>query len=140
MAIKYRVMGRKNPFSKQTAYYAQQVSNGVVKREDLFERISNRCTLTSADVKACLDALEFEIIQVLLDGQSVRFGDLFSVRTTLGNKRNGAPAEDKFDANMITNARVRFRAGTKLRNALAVGVPGQRVKFEKIKSAKNEGE
>ncbi len=41
-------------------------------------RIEKRSGVSSASVKAVLDALQYEILQTLADGNSVRLGDLGS--------------------------------------------------------------
>lgn len=61
MPIKYKLVQRKD-FSKDAPkdskkYYASIVSNGTVTLEELCEGIAEETTLTSADVKSCLDRL-----------------------------------------------------------------------------------
>ena len=47
--------------------------------DQIVELIEKRSTVTSADVKAVLDALQFEVRNALVDGKSVRLGDLGSL-------------------------------------------------------------
>ena len=55
----------------------------------IVKRVEKRSTVSSADVKAVLDALQYEVMEALENGNTVRLGDLGSFRLTM--KSQGAP-------------------------------------------------
>jgi predicted histone-like DNA-binding protein len=72
----------------------------------LSELISKECTLTAHDVKAVISALEEHVTRALLDGKSLRLGDLGSFHPTVKSK--GADAVNKFKSKDIEKVNVRF--------------------------------
>ena len=75
-------------------------------------RIEKTCTVSSADIKAVLDALQHEIVESLRAGNSVRLGDLGSFRATLSS--SGVEAPENVSASLIKSVRVRFTPGAKM--------------------------
>ena len=72
-------------------------------------RIEKRSGVSSASVKAVLDALQYEILQTLADGDSVRLGDLGSFRLTMhGEGASTAKEAKEKGANLIKRVSVRF--------------------------------
>ena len=57
-------------------------------------------------VRACLDALEWAIVDAMKDGKSVRLGDLGSFRPTI--TADGTTELEKCNASLIKRVRVRF--------------------------------
>ena len=86
MAIKYRIVERQNALTKTLQYYAQVEPVEPLTLQDIVEGIEKTSTVSSADIKAVLDALQFEVIRALKGGQSVRLGDLGSFRPTLTSR------------------------------------------------------
>lgn len=70
--LKYNVVARKNPQTKELLYYAQLVPVTAVGLSALAAAISNECTVTIHDIKAVLSALEEKVISYLQSGMSVR--------------------------------------------------------------------
>ena len=70
----------KNPRSGAVKFYPQISPTVPVLRKQVIQRIEKTCTLTSSDIKACLDALEDVIVDLLTQGCTVRLGDLGSFR------------------------------------------------------------
>ena len=68
MAIKYRIAERQNPLTKTLQYYAQVMPVEPLTLEDIAEGIEKTSTVSSADIKAVLDALQFEVIRALRAG------------------------------------------------------------------------
>ena len=87
--IPYIIKAIKNPITKALAYYVQSAKQHALTRKQLEKRIERRSTVSSADVKAVLDALEFEIIDALQSGMTVPLGELGTFYTRLKSK----PAE-----------------------------------------------
>lgn len=94
---------------------------GRVSKRDVIEHIEKHCTVTGADAKGALDALEYQIGEALKNGRSVRLGDLGSFRPVV---KNAQPLTE--DPTLLSGAdvrcvAVRFTPSTKLRNALKKG-------------------
>lgn len=84
------------------------------------KRIEKRSTVSSADVKAVLDALQSEVIDALQNGNSVRLGDLGSFRLTIKANGTDTAAEAKAKgANLIKEVSVQFTKSATMRDAFA---------------------
>ena len=82
--IKYIIQAKKNPQKKsEVKYYLQIAPSTPLTLTQIVKRIEKRSTVSSADVKAVLDALQSEVIYALESGNTVRLGDLGSFRLTL---------------------------------------------------------
>lgn len=114
--FKYIVRGIKNPLNKSVKFYAQADTTTPIDLDTITQRIEKRTTVSSADAKAVLDALEYEIKEALIEGNSVRLGDLGTFRATI--QCNGTPTADDFTSNHITHLKVVFRPSTRLANWL----------------------
>ncbi len=110
--INYIAQAKKNPQTKTLSYYAQIAPVTPLKLDDIVRRIEKTCTVSSADIKAVLDALQHEVIESLRAGNSVRLGDLGSFRATLSS--SGVEAPEKVSAALIKSVRVRFTPGAKM--------------------------
>ena len=119
--IKYLLISRKNPITKEYAYHASAIPVTPVKLEEIAENISATCTVNSADVKAVLDALQAQVINCLRNGQSVRLGDLGSFHARLASA--GAPTEEEFSMEHVRGIRVRFTPSSKMRWELSTENP-----------------
>lgn len=110
--MNYKVVARKNPMTKEVKYYAQLVLATPVRLAALAEEISQQCTVTAHDVKAVLSAMEEHILRHLLNGKSVRLGDLGSFRPTLTSE--GSDSADKVTVDNVRRVRIRFRGSAAL--------------------------
>ena len=119
----------RNPSTKVNGFSASITAVSPVSLNRIVERIQARCTVNSADIKACLDALQAEVLESIMDGKSVRLGDLGSFRPVLSSKFS-ANAED-VDANSIKSIRVRFTPSVAMRSALSLG-GAKKVAFRKV--------
>ena len=108
--IKFEIVGKKNPQKKtETKYYAQISESTPLTLADIVVLIEKRSTVSSPDIKAVLDALQFEIIQALKNGYSVRLGDLGSFHLTISS--NGMATKEeakKAGASLIKKVTVQF--------------------------------
>ena len=120
--IKYVIQGKRNPLDRsQMKYYAQMASTTPVTLDQIIKRIEKRSTMSSADVKAVLDALQYEVIDALESGNSVRLGDLGSFRLTL--QSDGVASQEeakKLGARLIRQVNVQFSKSTSMRDALVL--------------------
>ena len=81
------------------------------------ERIQQSCTVTKADVHAVLVALEDVISESLQKGEIVRLMDIGTLRVGISTK--GALKEEDFNDSLIKKARIIFRPGSVLQEAIA---------------------
>ena len=118
--IKYVIRAKKNPLSRVVKYYPQIASTTPVTLAQIVKRIEKRSTVSSADVKAVLDALQYEVIEALQNGNSVRLGDLGSFRLSIKANGSDSSAEArKTGANAIKAINVQFTKSTAMRDALS---------------------
>lgn len=104
--IQYVIRSYKNPRSGQVKLYPQIAPSVPVLRKQVIQRIEKTCTLTSSDIKACLDALEDVVVDLLTQGCTVRLGDLGSFRATLAAE--GTTDPEMCNASLIKRVRVKF--------------------------------
>ena len=118
-SVTYSVVPRRNPSEKGTPpkYYAQAQARGDVSLREMAERIQTSCTVHKSDVYAVLVALEDVVADAIQNGEIVRLGDLCTLQVSLSGK--GALSEEEYSTNLIQRAKINFRPGTVLANALA---------------------
>ena len=139
-SVTYSVVPRRNPSEKGTPpkYYAQAQARGDVSLRDMAERIQTSCTVHKSDVYAVLVALEDVVAEAIQNGEIVRLGDLCTLQVSLSGK--GALSEEEYTTDLIKRAKIIFRPGTVLANALAsLSYSKVRVKYTK-EEASGEGE
>lgn len=109
---------RKNTMdkSKPNLYYAIAKSNGETDVDELAERIQRSSTVNWADVVCVLRALQTEMIDSFKRGEIVRLGDLGSFYVTL--RSTGTLELKDVKEGLIQGARVRFRPGKEIKDAL----------------------
>lgn len=130
MAIKFKAIARKSPVDKSVSYYPTTESPEPVKLPTLVKSIEKITSLSSADVKSCLDALQYEIISRLKDGKSVRFGDLGTFRVSMQGK--GTATAEEVQVESIKNLKVVFTPSGQIARSIEVGSPD--IAFERVKS------
>ena len=98
MAIKFKLLARKNPLDQAAApkYYAKAVSNGKRDLMSLAKRISANTTMGIGDIHGVLLTLEQEIGYALQDGIKVELGDICFFAPSVQSK--GVANEDEFNA------------------------------------------
>ena len=118
MAIKYKVLPRKNPqdISAPEKFYAAAIADGDVDLDRLAELISYQCTVTETDCYAVLLSLEHNIIGELGQGRIVKLGRLGNFQVGLSS--TGSDTAGDVSATSITKSRILFRPGKKLRMML----------------------
>ena len=138
-SVTYSVVPRRNPSEKGTPpkYYAQAQARGDVSLRDMAERIQSTCTVHKSDVYAVLVALEDVVADAIQNGEIVRLGDLCTLQVSLSGK--GALTEEDYTADLIKRAKINFRPGTVLANALAsLSFSKVRVKYTKEETPEEE--
>ena len=138
-SVTYSVVPCRNPSEKGTPpkYYAQAQARGGVSLRDMAERIQSSCTVHKSDVYAVLVALEDVVADAIQNGEIVRLGDLCTLQVSLSGK--GAVTEEDYTADLIKRAKINFRPGTVLANALAsLSFSKVRVKYTKEETPEEE--
>ena len=87
MAQKFKLVERRN-LGKDAAttprkVYAQAINNGYVSFDELCSDISELCSLTSADVKAMMDRMNYVLDKNLKSGRIVQFGEIGNFRLSV---------------------------------------------------------
>ena len=138
-SVTYSVVPRRNPSEKGTPpkYYAQAQARGDVSLREMSERSQATCTVHKSDVYAVLMALEDVVADAIQNGEIVRLGDLCTLQVSLSGK--GALTEDDYTTDLIKRAKINFRPGTVLSNALA-SLTFSKVKVKYTKPAEEEEE
>jgi len=117
MAQKFRLIERRNlgkdAITTPKKVYAQAVNNGYVSFDELCTEISELCSLTSADVKAVLDRMNYSLDKNLKAGRIVQFGEIGNFRLGVGS--TGAVSESEFLNGQIRTPKIIFSPGSKLR-------------------------
>ena len=118
-SVTYSVVPRINPREKDEApkYYAQAQARGDISLRDMAERIQATCTVHKSDVYAVLVALEDVVAEAIQNGEIVRLGDLCTLQVSLSGK--GALTEEDYTTDLIKRAKINFRPGRVLSNALS---------------------
>ena len=119
--IKYTLISRKNPITKEYMYHATGVPVNPIGLDEIAEEISGKCTVTSHDIKAVISALEEVTFKHLRNGNSVRLGDLGSFHARISS--SGTPTEEEFSPTNLRGIKVRFMPSWKLRFELSLENP-----------------
>ncbi|MDR1879414.1 MAG: DNA-binding protein [Tannerellaceae bacterium] len=119
MPVKFKLINRQN-FGKDAGQvprkvYAQAINNGYTTFEELCADITENCTLTSADVKAVMDRMNFTLDKHLRAGRIVQFGEIGNFRMAVGS--SGAVDEKDFSTAQIRTPRIVFTPGKRLQTA-----------------------
>ena len=116
LTLKFRKVQRKvfsGDDKDKVKTYAMARSSNYCDMDKLCELISSRSAMSSADVKAILDSLNWAMSLELRSGGIVQVGEFGSFRLSIRSK--GAETADAFNASLIKKARVIFSPGTSLR-------------------------
>mgnify|MGYP003504375071 FL=1 len=116
--VTYSVVPRINPREKNDPpkFYAQAQARGDVSIREMAERIQATCTVHKTDVYAVLVSLEDVVKEAIQNGEIVRLGELCTLQVSLSGK--GTLTEKEYDDSLIKKAKIIFRPGTILADAL----------------------
>jgi len=95
-------------------FYAVSKTNGISSMKTLCKLISARSTVSSADVKAVLDNLNFVLDMELQEGRIVKFGDFGSFRISVSS--DGVTDKKDFNSSMLRPPRIIFTPGGELKD------------------------
>jgi predicted histone-like DNA-binding protein len=119
MTVKYSIVPKKDPRNPTAPprYYPSVRNSGRTDLRRIATRISQMCTVNTADTMAVLEAMLTIIPQELADGRIVELGDFGSYRLTV---RGSGEADGKVvSAQNILRTRANFAPGKVFRQALA---------------------
>lgn len=131
MSINYKVIARQNPADREAPpkYYASVNSKGQRNHRFIAHQISERSSLNEMDILSVIEGFLQIVPETLNDGYTVDLGDLGSMG--LIAKSTPTESEDAFNGSHIEGAKVVFRPGKLLKDAMKTA------EFVKIK---NNGE
>ena len=127
--LKYKLVQRKDmtkgALEGSKLYYPQVINQGRVSFDSLCEEVAEQSSLTSGDIKNCMDRLINCLVRHLKEGRSVDCGDLGSFRINI--RSTGADTPETYDAaTMMRKPSVQYYLGKKLRDMQDTGVQYER--------------
>lgn len=127
--LKYKLVQRKDmtkgALENAKLYYPQVINQGRVSFDSLCEEVAEQSSLTSGDIKNCMDRLINCLVRHLKEGRSVDCGDLGSFRINI--RSTGADTPEAYDAaTMMRKPSVQYYLGKKLRDMQDTGVQYER--------------
>lgn len=97
-------------------YYPVLVGNGTVSFSDLCDEVAEQSSLTSGDVKNCVDRLIYAISKHLSNGRTVDAGDIGRFRVSL--RSSGAETTETYSVSgNMRQPRVIYTPGKRLKDA-----------------------
>lgn len=121
MSIKYTVIERGEPGVTGGGikkWYAQVKYDGEMTIDNLVDEIEKFSALSEADIRWVIIALENVIQKELVNGKIIRLDKLGSFYPSLSS--SGAETEEKFTSTLIKGAKVNYRPGKRIEDALSV--------------------
>ena len=104
--MEYVIRPKRVPATNKIRYYMLVAPVKPVELGDIAARIERTSTVSSADIKAVLDALQYEVREQIKAGHSVRLGDLGSFRPTIACR--GMDKAEDLTVRNIKRVRVKF--------------------------------
>jgi predicted histone-like DNA-binding protein len=123
MSIKYKLIEKGQPGilgGGTKKWYATIATDGELTVDDLAKRIEKFSALSEADIRGVIIAAENVIVEELLEGRIVRLDKIGSFYPGLSS--NGVENEKDFTVADIRGAKVNYRPGRRISNALATAI------------------
>lgn len=115
--IQFNVRRMKNHKTEKEYFFPMITNLETSKIREVVSQIEKQCTLTYADVKSVLLALEYVVTQHLQAGHTIRLGNLGSFRPTIV-AAEGAQTASGVNAKCIKAVRCRFTPSATLQLSL----------------------
>lgn len=127
--LRYKLVQRKDmskgALEGSKLYYPQVINQGRVSFDSLCEEVAEQSSLTSGDIKNCMDRLINCLVRHLKEGRSVDCGDLGSFRINI--RSTGSDTPEAYDAaTMMRKPSIQYYLGKKLRDMQDTGVQYER--------------
>lgn len=119
MSIKYKLIEKAEPGIPGGGikkWYASIITDGELTIDDLTKQIEKFSSLSEADIRGVIIALENVIQQQLTDGKIIRLDKLGSFYPSLSSE--GVFQKEDFTVSKIKWAKVNYRPGKRINNAL----------------------
>jgi predicted histone-like DNA-binding protein len=130
--ITLKVRGLKNFKLDKKQYFPQVAPTTPIGLNDVASQIEKQSTVSLADIKGVLDALQEVVLEAMADGYSVRLGDLGSFRLTC-TTTHGEDDPKLVTAKQVKKLRVRFTPSGAMQQKLGTADARTRsVTFSKI--------
>ncbi|MDD4116351.1 MAG: hypothetical protein PHG27_12330 [Massilibacteroides sp.] len=127
--------------TSEKKWYATTISNGVASLAEVCTLIAARSTVSSADVKAVMDNLNFVADFLLKSGYSVKLGELGMLRISVSSK--GVKEKEEFSINLLKEAKIVFTPGSILqetRGKISFDLPSEKEEEKEDSGAETPGE
>ena len=105
--INLEVKSKKNFKLDKKQYYPQVAPATPITLSDVAEQIEKQSTVSLADIKGVLDALQEVTLEAIKDGYSVRLGDLGSFRITC-TANGGEDTPENVTTRNVERLHIRF--------------------------------
>ncbi|MDO4880475.1 MAG: HU family DNA-binding protein [Capnocytophaga sp.] len=119
MSLKYKVLAKGQPGvvgGGVKKFYANIVNDGEVTVDDLAKQIEKFSSLSEADIKGVIVALENVIQTALAESKIVRLEKLGTLYPAISSE--GTATEKEFTASKIKSVSVNYRAGSRIIEAM----------------------
>lgn len=97
-------------------HYLSKEKSEPIDYEDLVSEMESESTVTRHDIKAVVSALDEWLVAYMLEGYSVRLGDLGTFRCSV--QAEAQESEELVTAQTITAVKVKFDPSPRLREAV----------------------
>lgn len=130
--IRYTVIPRKDPITKQMGYVASAKTYSNIGKEAVLDYAVQNSNIERSVIEQVAIGLEEAIVNFLCNGHNIQFWPLGSFRMTISSF--GAETEDKFLPAMIRRTFVRFVPAPSLKKAFSK----RNMSFEKAATESGE--
>lgn len=130
MSIQYRLTPVRDNISDKPkeGFYAQVVTKGTVDTRELCKDISERCSLSVADMKAAIEALTQTIEERLQDGYNVSIDELGTFSVSAESRM--VQEADEIRGQSVKVKNINFRPSVRLKATMKIA------KFERLANKK----
>jgi putative DNA-binding protein len=119
MSIKYKLIEKGQPGvagGGTKKWYASIVTDGELDIDDIVKQIEKFSSLSEADIRGVVIAVENVIQEALADSKIVRLDKLGTFYPTLSS--GGAATEKDFNQSLIKSAGVNYRPGKRILDSI----------------------
>lgn len=137
--LDYKIVEKKNPrdLDAPAKYYAVPATKGLMTTEKVCKEATVNTTLSVGEMMDCFRTLSERVPEMLLNGNSVRLGDLGTLRLSFGSE--GAATEKAFNASMIRDVKVIFQTSQAINDKIRREARFKRVATPTTGSKEPEG-
>lgn len=136
--IKYHVIKRKDPQTKEQKFYASKssIASPTIDTKTMFAKMAEYGHIPSAHIPAAFSAIVKSIEAFCFNGHSVKFDDLGSFHLT--TKSSGVALSEDFTIDNMRKPMIRFTPAPQLRFELIANTQFQRVNIVEVTPEEGE--